>query len=112
MIRLLSDNGLRHNENYIDPGAQPERRGEVGPMRARLGIKPAPAARFQEAKVRSSLERVAAAAAGAEDVVRGVVGDGAVADYRRAVETNIVNGAPSSLALLSERVQPLVVTLA
>jgi hypothetical protein len=34
MIDLLSDVGLRYNENATAAGAQTERRGEAGPVRS------------------------------------------------------------------------------
>src|SRR5262249_36442235 len=37
MVRLLSRCGLQYNENAIAPGAQTERSGDAGPVRASLG---------------------------------------------------------------------------
>src|SRR5262245_28388139 len=37
MVVLLSRAGLRYNENAIAPGAQTERPGDAGPVRALLG---------------------------------------------------------------------------
>jgi hypothetical protein len=44
MIDLLLPEGLRYNENDIRPGAQTERPGHAGPVRASLAGRASPAA--------------------------------------------------------------------
>jgi hypothetical protein len=48
---------LRYNESAIDPGAQTERRGDAGPVRALLGGETSPAAFLRSVEVVILLEK-------------------------------------------------------